>query len=914
MSGYIRQDTSNNIATGSVINATDLDNEFDAVVSAFNSSSGHKHDGTSGEGAPITATGPSQDVVTSAIAMSPKTNNTIDLGTTSLKYKNLYTAGVANIASLVADTADINAGTIDATVIGGTTAAAGTFSALVASSATVGGVTVANTTGSQTLTNKTISADSNTLSGIAASSFVLSDASGNIDGAAVQKAIPSGVVVGTTDTQTLTNKTINLTSNTLVTTSAQLLAALTDETGTGSVVFSASPTLTGTPIAPTATVGTNTTQIATTAFVTAAVTAATTGTVTVTTLNTTNLALGGTTLTVSGAELNFVAGVTSAIQTQIGSLQSQITDRATIASPTFTGVPLAPTAAVSTNTTQIATTAFVQAALSGSGLGDMLKAVYDSNSDGAVNLADAWTTARTITIGSTGKSVNGSADVTWTAAEIGINDATLTLATSGIATGSQTFTSNQSTAATFTVNVPATDLTATAGTTAGPTINSSTGTDVVIPSASANASGIVTTDAQTLAGVKTFSTSISTPAATITTLTLGATAITATGTELNYVDGVTSAIQTQFSNKQPLDAALTSISGLTTAANQMIYTTASDTYAATSLTLAGRQLLDDADAAAQLVTLGLTATAAELNALDGITASVAELNFVDGVTSAIQTQLNAKQPLDDDLTALAAIGTTGILVRTGAGTAVTRAIAAGTGISIADGTGVGANPTITALASNNYQEFTASGTWTKPIGLHANAIVTIKVWGGGGGGGRGGSNYTIGNGGGGGGYADVSILASQLGATETVTVAAGAIAKSTAGDGNSGGSSSFGSILTVYGGTGGGGNTNDNSVGAAGSYMATGYPGDGSFRATYGSAAGNVTTYPAFNGGGGGKGFSGATGYGNNLSLFGGNGGATAGASGSAPAGGGAGLNTNSGSAGAGGRGEVRVWIIGGMV
>jgi hypothetical protein len=59
-----------------------------------------------------------------------------------------------------------------------------------------------------TLTNKTISADNNTLSGIAASSFVLSNASGNIDGAAAQKAIPAGVVVGTTDTQTLSGKTL----------------------------------------------------------------------------------------------------------------------------------------------------------------------------------------------------------------------------------------------------------------------------------------------------------------------------------------------------------------------------------------------------------------------------------------------------------------------------------------------------------------------------------------------------------------------------------------------------------------------------------------------------------------------------------------------------------------------------------
>ena len=69
--------------------------------------------------------------------------------------------------------------------------------------------TIVGTTDTQTLTNKTISADNNTISGIAASSFVLSNASGNIDGAAAQKAIPSGVVVGTTDTQTLSAKTLS---------------------------------------------------------------------------------------------------------------------------------------------------------------------------------------------------------------------------------------------------------------------------------------------------------------------------------------------------------------------------------------------------------------------------------------------------------------------------------------------------------------------------------------------------------------------------------------------------------------------------------------------------------------------------------------------------------------------------------
>lgn len=58
-------------------------------------------------------------------------------------------------------------------------------------------------------------------------------------------------------------------------------------------------------------------------------------------------------VTATTAELNYVAGVTSAIQTQVNA-------KAALASPTFTGTPAAPTAAAGTNTTQIATTAFVQ--------------------------------------------------------------------------------------------------------------------------------------------------------------------------------------------------------------------------------------------------------------------------------------------------------------------------------------------------------------------------------------------------------------------------------------------------------------------------------------------------------------------------------------------------------------------------
>jgi hypothetical protein len=86
-----------------------------------------------------------------------------------------------------------------------------------------------------------------------------------------------------------------------------------------------------------------------------------------------------------------------------------------------------------------------------------------------------------------------------------------------------------------------------------------------------------------------------------------------------------------------------------------------------------------------------------LNILDGATVTTVELNYVDGVTSNIQTQLDGKQPLDADLTALAALSSTGIVSRTGSGTVATRTIT-GTSdqITVTNGDGVSGNPTISA--------------------------------------------------------------------------------------------------------------------------------------------------------------------------------------------------------------------------
>ena len=90
---------------------------------------------------------------------------------------------------------------------------------------------------------------------------------------ASQMKVWNGAVWGDTSTltatgvATLANKTISLSNNTFSATSAQLISSISDETGSGSLVFSVSPTLTGTPLVPTAARLTNNTQIASTSYV-----------------------------------------------------------------------------------------------------------------------------------------------------------------------------------------------------------------------------------------------------------------------------------------------------------------------------------------------------------------------------------------------------------------------------------------------------------------------------------------------------------------------------------------------------------------------------------------------------------------------------------------------------------------------
>ena len=226
MAGYTRQSSADIVATA-VVRANPLNLEFDQVLAAFNASTGHKHDGTAAEGAyvPLIAdsdalnkvsvdtsnnrVGVFVEVSSAAVeqvrfqdgVITPVTDNDIDLGTSSVEFKdlyldgtatidtlqvdesatitanltvngnttlgnaasdtvtitadiasallpsaddthdlgatgsewrNLYIDGTASIDSLVADTADINGGTVDGVTIGGSSAGAGTFTTLTA--------------------------------------------------------------------------------------------------------------------------------------------------------------------------------------------------------------------------------------------------------------------------------------------------------------------------------------------------------------------------------------------------------------------------------------------------------------------------------------------------------------------------------------------------------------------------------------------------------------------------------------------------------------------------------------------------------------------------------------------------------------------------------------------------------------
>jgi len=125
----------------------------------------------------------------------------------------------------------------------------------------------------------------------------------------------------------------------------------------------ASPALTGTPTSTTAAVGTNTTQIATTAFVNAEIANDITGKANLASpAFTGTISLNGTAITATATELNVLAGIPAGLTaTELGyvdgvtsAIQTQLNAKAATASPTFTGTVGLPAATVSDGVTTTA--------------------------------------------------------------------------------------------------------------------------------------------------------------------------------------------------------------------------------------------------------------------------------------------------------------------------------------------------------------------------------------------------------------------------------------------------------------------------------------------------------------------------------------------------------------------------------
>jgi len=273
--------------------------------------------------------------------------STVNIGTgatltATVKSVNIGTAGASGSTTLIAIGSAVS-GSTTTTTINGTIQASG-LSIALGNSATTGGVYSIG-------------------SGAIASGATKSVAIGDGGAAGSTTTITVGSANGTTTTL---NGTVNATTPAADTNSVRLAttayvvgqagSATPLVNGTAAVGTSlryarqdhihptdtsraplASPSLTGTPLSTTAAADTNTTQIATTAFV-------------VGQASSTSPVMDGTATV--GTSLKFA---------RADHVHPTDTSRAPLASPALSGVPTAPTASVGTNTTQIATTAFVLA-------------------------------------------------------------------------------------------------------------------------------------------------------------------------------------------------------------------------------------------------------------------------------------------------------------------------------------------------------------------------------------------------------------------------------------------------------------------------------------------------------------------------------------------------------------------------
>ncbi|HDS6021965.1 TPA: tail fiber protein [Escherichia coli] len=330
-----------------------------------------------------------------------------------------------------------------------------------------------------------------------------------------------------------------------------------------------SPSLTGTPTAPTAAQGTNSTQIANTAFVKAAITALING---------------------APGTLDTLKEIAAAINNDPNfstTINNALALKAPLASPAFTGTPTVPTASQGTNSTQIANTAFVKAAIT-------------ALINGAPGTLD--------TLKEIAAAINNDPNFSTT-----INNA-------------------------LALKAPL----------ASPALTG-------IPTAPTAAQGTNNTQIATTAYVRAAISALvgSSPEALDTLNELAA----ALGNDPNFATTMTNAL----AGKQPLDATLTALAGLATGANKLPYFTGTDTVSQTDLTSVGRDILAKTSTLAVIQYLGLreigtsgekipllsTAnTWSSQQTFKGKTAFSAAATFSAGIAGAIEPEKIGDQTVD----------------------------------------------------------------------------------------------------------------------------------------------------------------------------------------------------------------------------------------------------------------------------
>jgi len=171
-------DVSGNLSVGGNLDVTGT---FDLSDSNFTNAGNIQLDSISGDADTDTSiTFSGSDVITVAAggdnqvtftngAIVPSTDNDIDLGTSSVEFKDAFFDGTVTTDALVADTADINGGTLDGVTIGGSSAAAITGTTITGTSFVIGSAdineaeleTIDGVTAGTVSASKAIVADSN---------------------------------------------------------------------------------------------------------------------------------------------------------------------------------------------------------------------------------------------------------------------------------------------------------------------------------------------------------------------------------------------------------------------------------------------------------------------------------------------------------------------------------------------------------------------------------------------------------------------------------------------------------------------------------------------------------------------------------------------------------------------------------